>query len=228
MTAVRACGPAGRGLTYTLQDVENHPMHPPSRPRRSAHAGVPRAAALACVGLLLSGCGLSTGFSGSGDGFGGFGQRRVAVTAEEADSYTMRRLRGLEDQVGGLQPDSTIRWPSERDEQRPSVFETDEERRAREVPPRRGSSSESPDIPRATREPTPAPAPRALAPAPEPELRGQAIPGAPAGTVGTGGTAGSRTGTFGGPAGSGTTVRDGGTTTLMGADGTIRTVPTPR
>jgi len=228
MTADRACGRVGQGLTYTLQDVENRLMHPPSRPRDSASLGVSRAAALACVGLFLSGCGLGSGFSGSGDVFGGFGQRRVAIPAEEADSYTMRRLRGLDDQVGALQPDATIRWPSERDERRQSVFETDDERRAREAPARRGSSSESPDIPRATREPTPAPAPRALAPPPEPELRGQAIPGAPAGTVSTGGTPTGRTGTFGGPAGSGTTVRDGGTTTLMGADGTIRTVPTPR
>lgn len=199
-------------------------MTPPFPPRRA----VPRLAALACAGLLLSGCG--TGFTGSGNGFGGFGSRPAAITAEEADGYTMRRLRGLEDQAGGLQPDGSIRWPSERDEQRPSVFETEDERRARESQPpaRRGSSSESPDIPRASREPTPPPAPRALAPAPEPELRGQAIPGAPAGTVSTSGTATGRTGTFGGPAGSGTTVRDGGTTTLMGADGTIRTVPTPR
>lgn len=199
-------------------------MTPPFPPRRA----VPRLAALACAGLLLSGCG--TGFTGSGNGFGGFGSRPAAITAEEADGYTMRRLRGLEDQAGGLQPDGTIRWPSERDEQRPSVFETEDERRARESQPpaRRGSSSESPDIPRATREPPPPPAPRALAPAPEPELRGQAILGAPAGTVSTSGTAAGRTGTFGGPAGSGTTVRDGGTTTLMGADGTIRTVPTPR
>jgi hypothetical protein len=63
---------------------------------------------------------------------------------------------------------------------------------------------------------------------PEIDQRGQPIPFAPPGTVTTGGTPGARTGTFGGPAGTGTTVRDGGTTTLMGADGTIRTVPTPR
>jgi hypothetical protein len=207
-------------------NLENGLMFAPSRPWPS----LPRAAAFVCVGLLLSGCGFGAGFSGSGNGFGGFGTRSAAPPPEEADSYTMRRLRGQEDQVGGLQPDPTIRWPDERDEQRPSVFETEDERRSRESQPpaRRGSSSESPDIPRATREPVTQPAPRALAPPPEPELRGQAIPGAPPGTVSTGGTATGRTGTFGGPAGSGTTVRDGGTTTLMGADGTIRTVPTPR
>lgn len=200
-------------------------MQPPSR-RPSA----PRALALIVAGAVLSGCGYGAGFSGSGSGFGGFGGARPAVPADQAEGYTLRRLRGQDDQVGGLQPDPTIRWPDERDEQRPSVFETEEERRAREArPPQRGSSSESPDIQRNPREallsPTP---PRPLAAPPEPELRGQAIPGVPAGTVTTGGSASGRTGTFGGPAGTGTTVRDGGTTTLMGADGTIRTVPTPR
>jgi hypothetical protein len=184
---------------------------------------------LGCAALLLSGCGIGTGFSGSGNGFGGFGARSSAVTADDANSYTLQRLRGVEDQVGGLQPDPTIRWPSERDEQRPSVFETEDERRAREgQAPRRDSSTEIREAPRADRVTVPPQAPRALVPAPEPELRGAAIPGAPAGTVSTGGTATGRTGTFGGPAGTGTTVRDGGTTTLMGADGTIRTVPTPR
>lgn len=200
-------------------------MIPPSPPRRAQS----RVAVLASVVFLLSGCGLGTGFSGSGNGFGGFGGRSGAVTADDANSYTLQRLRGVEDQVGGLQPDPTISWPSERDEQRPSVFETEDERRARESqPPRRGSSTESREAPRADRVTVPPQAPRALAPAPEPELRGAAIPGAPPGTVSTGGTATGRTGTFGGPAGSGTTVRDGGTTTLMGADGSLRTVPTPR
>lgn len=199
-----------------------------NRPRPRCQS-VPRAAVLLAAGLILSGCGVGTGFSGSGQGFGGFGGRPVAGQPD-VDGYTMRRLRGMDDQVGGLQPDPTIRWPDERDEQRPSVFETDEERRSRESQPpaRRGSSSESPDIPRASREPAPPAQPRALAPPPEPDTRGQAILGAPAGTVSTGGTATGRVGTFGGPAGTGTTVRDGPTTTLMGADGTIRTVPTPR
>ena len=49
-------------------------------------------------------------------------------------------------------------------------------------------------------------------------FRYDSIHGRFAGTVTTGGTGG-RTGTFGGPSGSGTTTRDGGTMTLMGADG---------
>ncbi len=201
------------------------------RAKRRPSALPPAVPALLLAGLL-AGC---SGFSGSGNGFGGFGGSRVAIPEAEANGYTMRRLTGRADEVVTLQPDTTIRWPDADDEDRPSIFETDEERRARELrqqqrQSRRGSSSESPDIPREANDPLlqqrqPQP-PRALAPAPENEMRGQAIPGAPPGTVSTGQTG--RTGTFGGPGGSGTTIRDGGTTTLMGADGTIRTVPTPR
>lgn len=188
-------------------------------------------ATAACLVALLSGCGIGGGFSGSGNGFGGFGGSRVAIPEAEANGYTMRRLKGDEDDhVGLLQPDPTIRWPDQTDENRPSVFETDAERQARErrqQQSRRGSSSESPDLPRTQPQDLvrQAPAPRPLASPPAPEQRGQAIPGAPPGTVTTGGTGNS--GTFGGPAGTGTVVRDGATTTLMGADGKIVTVPTP-
>ncbi|WP_144299961.1 hypothetical protein [Elioraea rosea] len=198
--------------------VKRHPLVMP-----------PAVPALLLAGLL-AGCG--SGFSGSGNGFGGFGGSRVVVPEAEANGYTMRRLTGRADEVTTLQPDTSVRWPDAADEERPSIFETDEERRAREQrqrQTRRGSSSESPDLPREPNEPLPPrqpEPPRALAPPPENELRGQAIPGAPPGTVSTGQTG--RTGTFGGPGGTGTTIRDGGTTTLMGADGTIRTVPTPR
>lgn len=196
---------------------------------------VMRAATAACLVALLSGCGIGGGFSGSGNGFGGFGGTRIAIPEAEANGYTMRRLKGSEDdRIGLLQPDPTIRWPDQSDENRPSVFETDAERAARERQQqsqqqnRRGSSSESPDLPRTQPQDLvrQAPAPRPLASPPAPEQRGQAIPGAPPGTVTTGGTGNS--GTFGGPAGTGTTVRDGGTMTLMGADGQIRTVPAPR
>jgi hypothetical protein len=198
-----------------------------------AGQGLGRAARLAgslSLVVLLAGCGsmVGTGFSGSGNGFGGFGGARQP--AAEADGYTMRRLTGRDDAVEPLQPDTTISWPKP-DEERPSIFETEEERRAREGQPRqgqtqsrRGSSTESPDIaiPREDVTQPPRRDPRALAAPPPAESRGQGIPGAPAGTVITGGN------TFGGPAGSGTVLRDGGTTTLMGADGTIRVVPTPR
>ncbi len=181
-------------------------------------------AALAACGLLVSGCG---GFAGSGVGFGGFGAARAP--AVPADSYTQQRMTGATEAVPPLEVDTSVGWPRDTLE-RASIFETEEERRARErpVPRPRGSAAPAPS-PQVQRQ-DPADLvdrvpPRAVA-VPEPDRRGQAIPGAPAGTVTTGG--GDRTGTFGGPAGSGTTVRDGGTMTLMGADGQIRTVPAPR
>jgi hypothetical protein len=200
---------------------------------------LPRMAAALGLALALAGCGVGRGFSGSGDGFGGFGVRPLPVPPEEADGYTMRRLRGQPDEAVALQPDFSIQWPYTAEDTRTSVFETEEERMQRLERERRqqrqgqtqprGSSTESREAQRPPEQIPATPAPRALAPPPpDPEQRGQAIPLAPPGTVTTGGTAGSRTGTFGGPAGTGTTVRDGGTTTLMGADGTIRTVPTPR
>jgi len=190
---------------------------------------------LAMLGLavLVGGCG--TGFSGAGGGFGGFGVRPLPIPEAEADGYTIRRLRGQPDNAVALQADNSVQWPTTREDTRPSIFETEEERQQRlererrPQRPARGASTERRETPRQPAEIPTAPAPRALAPTPpDPELRGQAIPFAPPGTVTTGGSPAARTGTFGGPAGSGTTVRDGGTTTLMGADGTLRTVPTPR
>jgi hypothetical protein len=181
-------------------------------------------ATLAACGLLISGCG---GFSGSGTGFGGFGAARAP--AVPAGSYTHERLRGGADSLQPLEIDTSLQWPRDPLE-RASIFETEEDRRARERQVRRPPGTPAPaPSPRADRQ-DPADLvdrapPRAVA-TPEPDRRGQAIPGAPPGTVTTGGTG--RTGTFGGPAGSGTTVRDGGTMTLMGADGQIRTVPAPR
>jgi len=190
--------------------------------------------AVLCLAALLGGCG--TGFSGSGDGFGGFGLRPLPVPEAEADGYTMRRLRGQPDNAVSLEADTSVQWPSTPEDTRTSIFETEEERQQRlererrPQRPARGSSTELREPPRTPVQIPATPAPRALAPDPNvlPDQRGQAIPFAPPGTITTGGAPAARTGTFGGPAGSGTTVRDGGTTTLMGADGTIRTVPTPR
>lgn len=181
-------------------------------------------AALAACGLLVSGCG---GFSGSGIGFGGFGAARAP--AVPADSYTQQRMTGAAEAVPPLEVDTSVVWPRDTLE-RASIFETEEERRARERQAQRPRGSAAPaSSPQAQRQ-DPAEIvdrvpPRAVA-VPEPDRRGRAIPGAPPGTVTTGGS--DRTGTFGGPAGGGTTVRDGGTMTLMGADGQIRTVPAPR
>ena len=188
--------------------------------RRSIGGG----AVLVAWSILVSGCG---GFSGSGAGFGGFGAARTPLVP--AGSYTQQRLTGAAEAVPPLEADTSVAWPRQTLE-RASIFETEEDRRARErhLPRPRGSAAPA-SSPQAERQ-DPAEIvdrvpPRAVA-VPQPERRGQAIPGAPAGTVTTGGT--DRTGTFGGPAGSGTTVRDGGTMTLMGADGQIRTVPAPR
>ncbi|WP_439579591.1 hypothetical protein [Elioraea sp.] len=184
-------------------------------------------AAVAACSLLVSGCGM---FSGSGVGFGGFGTARAPSVP--ADSYTQARMAGAEGAIQPLEVDTSVEWPRDTVE-RASIFETEEERRARarrerQVQRPRGSPAPAPAPQAQRRDPAEIidrVPPRELA-APEPERRGQGIPGAPPGTVTTGGTG--RTGTFGGPAGSGTTVRDGGTMTLMGADGQIRTVPAPR
>lgn len=203
-----------------------------------ARMRVPRSLVAVGLALTLGGCGVWQGFSGLGEGFGGFGMRPLPVPAAEAEGYTMRRLRGQPDGTAALQPDLSIQWPYTQELPRTGAVETDGERaqraeregrRERRAAQPRGSATENREAARPPEQISATPTPRALAPPPpDPEQRGQAIPFAPPGTVTTGGTRTERTGTFGGPAGSGTTVRDGGTTTLMGADGTLRTVPTPR
>ena len=83
-------------------------------------------AAVLAGGLLAAGC---SGFSGSGTGFGGFG--RAPSPAVSEDSYTQRRMTGAPDEIAPLQPDSSVQWPRDSGE-RASVFETEEDRRARE------------------------------------------------------------------------------------------------
>jgi len=180
--------------------------------------------ALLFGGTLVAGC---AGFAGSGQGFGGFGTSSAPSAAPEG--YTGRRVVGLDDGVPPLVADTAVAWPRMTLDVRRS-FEPDSERPARERSERavRGSATR----PGADTIAGPDPAelqasvpPREFVPPPV-ERRGQRIPGTEPGTVTTGGTG--RVGTFGGPAGSGTTVQDGGTMTLMGADGRIRRVPVPR
>ncbi|MCS6921980.1 MAG: hypothetical protein NZM07_08730 [Elioraea sp.] len=180
--------------------------------------------ALLVGGAMLAGC---AGFAGSGEGFGGFGASSRPTVAP--DGYTGRRLVGADDGVTPLVADPAVAWPRMTLERRP-LFETEEERAARERRERgpRGSSTRLGPEAITGRDPAELQArvpPRELPPPPV-DRRGQAIPGAEPGTVTTGGTG--RIGTFGGPAGSGTTLQDGGTMTLMGADGRIRSVPAPR
>ncbi len=176
---------------------------------------------------VLAGC-AGPGFSGSGEGFGGFGARTTPA-ATVGQGYTQRRLTGMADDVQPLQPDTSIGWPRLTLE-RLSVFETEQERRERERRGREARGSSTPPRPEIRQRTDPA---DLVDRAPERELdpppldnRGRPIPGAPPGTVTTGGSG--RIGTFGGPAGSGTILRDGATMTLMGADGQVRTVPAPR
>lgn len=174
------------------------------------------------AGLAVGGC---AGFMGSGAGFGGVAAPRLPEVV--AEGYTRARLAGAAETVAPLETDTSVVWPRATLEPPPAE------------PPRRPADRAADRRPPGS--PAPAPArpadrqdpaelidrvpPRALA-APEPDRRGQAIPGTPPGTITTGGTG--RLGTFGGPAGSGTTLQEGGTMTLMGADGRIRTVPAPR
>ena len=180
--------------------------------------------ALLVGGPLLAGC---AGFAGSGEGFGGFGASSRPAALPEG--YTGRRLVGLEDGVQPLMADDAVNWPRLSLDRRP-LMETEEERAARERRERlpRASSTRPGAETITGQDPADLQArvpPRALAPPPV-DRRGQAIPGTDPGTVTTGGTG--RIGSFGGPAGSGTTLQEGGTMTLMGADGRIRTVPAPR
>jgi hypothetical protein len=178
-------------------------------------------AAMVASGLLVAGC---AGFSGSGAGFGGFGAARVPTVAIEG--YTLARIAGAADALPPLEMDTTLQWP--RDTLERAAVRATEERRDRQV--QRPPGSPAPASARQAERQDPAAIvdrvpPRDLAVI-EPERRGERIPGTPPGTITTGGTG--RIGTFGGPAGSGTTLRDGGTMTLMGADGRVRTVPAPR
>ncbi len=175
-------------------------------------------------GLMLAGC---AGFAGSGEGFGGFGASSRPTLA--ADGYTGRRLIGLDDGVPPLMVDEAVNWPRLTLDRRP-LLETERDhtaRERRESPPRASSTRPGAETITA-QDPVELQArvpPRALA-SPPVDQRGQAILGTDPGTVTTGGTG--RIGSFGGPAGSGTTLQEGGTMTLMGADGRIRTVPAPR
>ncbi|MDW8443575.1 MAG: hypothetical protein RML45_04145 [Acetobacteraceae bacterium] len=180
--------------------------------------------ALVVGGAVLGGC---ASFIGSGEGFGGFGASSRPTLAP--DGYTGRRLVGQDDGVAPLVADTAVAWPRLTLE-RPPRFETEEERTLRERRerlPRGASTRPGPEtITGADPADLQARVPPREPPSPPVDRRGQPIPATQPGTVTTGGTG--RLGTFGGPAGSGTTLQEGGMMTLMGADGRIRTVPAPR
>ncbi len=191
----------------------------------------------ACGALLvLAGCsGASNNPVDSAFPMSRWGQARAGLDPE---SFTMRRILGQPDNLEPLREDAsftareadgrTLRELLDVEGTRPNIYDQQEQRDGT-PPARRGSSTPpraerreefNPNVDVAPRPPEPPVASQGLRP-------GQVLPGPSGGQVVTGGSG--RTGTTIGPSGQpGSAVRDGGTVTLFGADGSIRTVPAPR
>lgn len=140
----------------------------------------------------------------------------TTINLIEADGRTLRDLLDVE----GRREMRDVRMPPDVVEPPPPPPQS-QQRRGSSTPPQ---ANVLPEVePRPVTPPTVPPAPAASRTIPP----GTTIPGARGGTV-MGGSAGS-VGTTIGPSGqSGTATRDGGTVTLFGADGSIRTVPVPQ
>lgn len=167
--------------------------------------------------LLLAGCGTSTFPSDLPFGLGNTTANRPAT-----DGYTMRRVIGETDDVAPLQTEPGNVWPGVEAGPRRSVFEPEPP-----PPPRSRRGSSTPPVSESQADPNlriPAQAGGAAVP-PPPTGVGQPviIQGAP-GTAATGGAGNYQT--FQTPGGgSGVAITDGATTTVIGADGQVRTVP---
>jgi hypothetical protein len=168
--------------------------------------------------------------------------RRDAIGA--ADSLTVRRVMGTDVEAPPLQPEPGNVWPGE-EAPRATLQNPDaatlqatppESTPPRSPPsdlfrPRRSGSSTPPGVLAPL---DPVPPPRAGVPAgefaapPAPRIEGRVIPvpGGPPAVI-TGGT--DRIQTYTQPGvGTGTAIEQGGTTTLIGPDGQVQVVPTPR
>jgi hypothetical protein len=186
--------------------------------------------------LVLAGCSGSTNNpADSAFPMARWGQARAGLDPE---SFTMRRILGQPDNLEPLREDAsftareadgrTLRELLDVEGTRPNIYDQQEQREGT-PPARRGSSTPpraearpefNPNVDVAPRPPEPPVASQGLRP-------GQVLPGPSGGQVVTGGSG--RTSTTIGPSGqSGSAVRDGGTVTLFGPDGSIRTVPAPR
>ncbi len=157
------------------------------------------------------------------------------------DSPTVSRVLGKPVDLPPLLPEGGSVWPTESDEGPRGTLgnpdaglrpgQTREGAPDRPMPPRRGSGTAPALPPPATdtssdllRQPTIPPAPSYPAPA---RAEGRVIP-TPQGPVTTT-TGGPGYATYTAPDGStGIAIPQGSTTTLMGADGRVRQVPTPR
>ncbi|MFC4166043.1 hypothetical protein [Teichococcus aestuarii] len=156
-----------------------------------------------------------------------------------ADSLTTQRILGMPTQAEPLMPVPGNVWPTEEDQaERPTLGTPDILNRPADPPPPpnrpipRGSST-PPELltpgtvlPRDNRADFQAPPPPAE-PAPPPRRAGRVIP-TPSGPAVTT-TEGAGYSTYNSPGGgSGVAIPQGATTTLLGQDGSVRQVPTPR
>lgn len=157
-------------------------------------------------------------------------------------SFTVDRVLGRPDGLEPLGPDNSLNLFEADGRSLRDLLDVEGRRELRDVrmppdvvespaqpPPRRRGSSTPPQAnvlpevePRPVA-PPPSPAPPVAA---RPLTSGTTIPGPAGGTV-VGGSAGSTATTIGPSGRPGTATRDGGTVTLFGADGSIRTVPVP-
>lgn len=154
-------------------------------------------------------------------------------------SFTLERILGRPDGLEPLGPDTTLNLVEADGRTLRDLLDVEGRREIRDVlippdvvepqsQPRRGSSTppQASVLPEVAPRPVPPPPAPAAAATPPVLPPGTTIPGPRGGTV-MGGSAGS-VGTTIGPSGrTGTATRDGGTVTLYGPDGSIRTVPVP-
>jgi hypothetical protein len=155
------------------------------------------------------------------------------------DSLTVQRVMGQPAEAPPLLPTPGNVWPAAEAE-RATMANTDLLTRPMDPnappPPRAGrrGSSTPPDLLQPGTDPAPVspgfsatPPPAENAPPPRRRAEGQVIPTPNGPAVTTGGGAGYRT--YNAPGGgSGIATPENGSTTLLGTDGTVRQVPTPR
>lgn len=197
-----------------------------------------RAMAMLALSFGLAGCaqvesriaGVQGSLGGVHDRFGpNWGGMRPAMPSE---SLTVQRIRGQTAPVTPLRPEPGDVWPGE-EGPRATLANPEEALRGvrtSDSPPRRGSSGF---------DNAPGAAPPVLSPIfeapPQPPRANRTDGQAPAGqvfqsqqgpVVGTGGAG--RVQSTVSPQGSGLAIRDGAMTTLIGPDGRVQQVPTPR
>lgn len=193
---------------------------------------------------LLPLCLAMAACSGAGDNIfaAAFPVSRMGTEARlsglDTSGATMSRVLGRPDGLQPLTEDESLSRVSDgrstRDlldmegTRRSQIDQLEEPQSPARPAPRRSSSTppQASALPEANAPPVVPPPPSPSAASPRALPPGTAIPNAQGATVAGAGTA--STATTIGPAGqSGTATRDGGTVTLFGADGSIRTVPVP-